>query len=35
MTVTQSVDAADNDFHASDFDIRIASRHHTSDLMIF
>ena len=33
LTVTQSVDEADNAYHASDFDIRIASRHHASDLM--
>ena len=33
LTVTQSVDEADHEYHSSDFDIRIASRHHASDLM--
>ncbi|MBQ6551199.1 MAG: MBL fold metallo-hydrolase [Lachnospiraceae bacterium] len=33
LTVTQSVDMAENEYHSSDFNIRIASRHHASELV--
>lgn len=33
LTVKQSVDFSDNEYHASDFDIRIASRREASDIM--